>query len=168
MHDQITWCRQKRRKEIQGPNSSSAKLWLGHGSAQLVSSSAPAGVADRVRREDGATPVETHPDGVSQRESRMTGPAWLQECPPLSVSPRACPLPCGCGGGAGAQTQAGPERTGADKPFSVHVGLRCRITSGVTAARTTSAWVSSTCPLLLTPPPTTQPRRQGAPSLPGP
>lgn len=64
-------------KEIQGPYSNPATLWLGHCSAQLASPSAPVGLADRVRREDRATPAETHPDGVSPRESRMTGPAWL-------------------------------------------------------------------------------------------
>ncbi|XP_046952774.1 probable splicing factor YJU2B isoform X1 [Lynx rufus] len=42
-------------------------------------------------------------------------------------------------------------------------GLRCPITSGATAARITSAWVSPAHPPFLAPPPTTQPRRWPAP-----
>lgn len=45
-------------------------------------------------------------------------------------------------------TQGERVRTRTNELFSVCVGLRCPITSGATAARTTSAWVE-----LLSPPP---------------
>lgn len=96
-----------------------------------------------------AAPMET-PPGMGQPAGEQHAGTGLAvgTVRPRSVSSLCVrSLQCSCGCSSGYRDGGRAQWTGADKLFSVCVGLRCHITSGVMAARTTSAWVSVHPPL---------------------